>query len=61
MFKRSGEEVFAQEDTRISGNAFRIVAVDSAKEGYPMTSGVICFLLGTVFPLAMVGWLIVQG
>jgi hypothetical protein len=25
-----------------------------------MTSQVICFILGTVFPLAMVGWLFVH-
>jgi hypothetical protein len=29
-------------------------------EGVHMTSQVICFILGTVFPLAMVGWLFVH-
>jgi hypothetical protein len=31
-----------------------------AEEGCVMTSNVICFLLGTVFPLATVGWIIAQ-
>jgi hypothetical protein len=30
------------------------------EEGYVMTTNVICFLLGTVFPLATVGWMIAQ-
>jgi len=29
-------------------------------EGSKMTSNVICFILGTVFPLATVGWLFVH-
>jgi hypothetical protein len=29
-------------------------------EGSQMTSNVICFILGTVFPLATVGWLFVH-
>jgi hypothetical protein len=29
----------------------------SGMEGSEMTSNVICFMLGTIFPLATVGWL----
>ena len=31
------------------------------QEGGVMTSTVICFVLGAVFPVVMVSWLFVQG
>jgi len=40
---------------------FRPLLVVSVKEGRDMTSSVVCFVLGAVFPLVLVGWMIVQG
>lgn len=39
---------------------FVAMSVGLAKEGAAVASTVVCFLLGTVFPLVMVGWLIIH-
>jgi hypothetical protein len=57
----ASEEVFTKRRDADLGELFLSHRVDDEKERCPMTSKAICFLLGTVFPLAMVGWLLVQG
>jgi hypothetical protein len=59
--RRGSEEVFTKGRDADLGERFLSYMVNDAKECCSMTSKAICFLLGTVFPLAMVGWLIVQG
>lgn len=60
-FRRADYEVSKKYSSWKNQERFSFLPVILLKEGCEMISSIVCFVLGAVFPLALVSWLIVQG